>query len=280
MARRNHRAQTAFWRSDDLDAELLKGQFADYVYDFHVHETACLALITEGAIHIRMPGHDFIARKGDLYAIDADAPHAGEPVDGSGWSQRTLYIDVEALRRPLGASRGGTSSLKGPVIRDAGLNRLFLDMHRMSEQGLEPLARDQSFLDLSQRLAERHMRDAAPPDEAGRTATGEALAVRRARDYLEATLGEKVSLADLAAASGLPPYRIYRAFERSEGITPHTFQRQARIRHAARLIRLGEPLAEVAAACGFADQAHMTRSFFRQMAVTPGAYQAAVTRQG
>jgi len=59
-------------------------------------------------------------------------------------------------------------------------------------------------------------------------------------------------------------------------MTPHGYQRQARIRSATDLIRRGRALAEVAAAAGFADQAHLTRCFRRTMGVTPGLFRDAV----
>ena len=39
-------------------------------------------------------------------------------------------------------------------------------------------------------------------------------------------------------------------------------------------------LSDAASAAGFADQAHMTRSFRRMMGVTPGAYRDAYRRAG
>ena len=59
---------------------------------------------------------------------------------------------------------------------------------------------------------------------------------------------------------------------RATGMSPHAYQRQARVRRACALIRLGQPLADVAAAAGFADQAHLTRVFRRVVGVTPGVY--------
>ncbi len=98
-----------FWRADDLGADLLRGRFADFSYDAHTHDTACFALITEGAIRIRMRGGEFVARKGDLYAINADEIHAGWPVDPVGWSQRTIYVDLDVLRGKI-----DDADVKGP----------------------------------------------------------------------------------------------------------------------------------------------------------------------
>jgi AraC-like DNA-binding protein len=41
------------------------------------------------------------------------------------------------------------------------------------------------------------------------------------------------------------------------------------------LLRAGWPPAEIAAAVGFADQAHFTRLFRRTMGMPPGAYRRA-----
>ncbi|SBW01864.1 AraC family transcriptional regulator [uncultured Alphaproteobacteria bacterium] len=265
-------AETALWRADDLDAELLRARFSDYAYDLHSHDTACLALITAGAIDIRMKDGRRVVRAGELYAIDADELHAGVPVDAAGWSQRTIYLDIGRLRARVSDGRDGALVLAGPVIRDPALNRLFLDVHRLSEADARPLARDQRYLDFAAWLLARHTREPARLAPAGR----EPAAVRRARAFLDARIAERVHLGDVAAAAGLPPFRLYRAFVRATGITPHAYQRQARFREAVRRIRAGEPLAEVAAAAGFADQAHLTRSFFRRMGVTPGAYRDAL----
>ncbi|GLU33573.1 AraC family transcriptional regulator [Trinickia caryophylli] len=261
------------WRAPDLGAELLRGRFHDFSYDVHTHETACFALITAGAIRIRMRGTEFVARQGDLYAIEADEPHAGWPVDEAGWRQRTVYVDTEHLRSLLGARwRYGTGGLKGPIISDAALASLFLDVHHGSETHGEALQREEHYLAFAARLFERHMRGPAGPAEPVR----EPRAVSVARDFLDHHLDRTVHLDDIAQAAGLPIYRLFRAFERHTGMTPHAYQRQARVRSAIDLIRLGQPLSEVAAAAGFSDQAHLTRAFRRVMGVTPGAYRKAV----
>lgn len=267
--------QTKIWRANDLAAaELLRGSFIDYSYDMHTHDKACLALIIRGAIHIKMRGSEFVAREGDLYAIDAEVPHAGWPIDADGWCLRTLYVDVNQLlmmRGEVTASDKDTA-LSGPIIRDVQLTSLFQNIHRSSEaQGTE-LKRDEMFSHFLGRLFERYTRSGTG---AGNPGLKEDRAIRLAGDFLECHLTDRVRLADIASAAGLPPFRLLRAFERATGMSPHTYQRQARIRLATRLIRIGHPLAEIAVMAGFADQAHLTRSFQRSLGVTPGAYRMA-----
>jgi AraC-like DNA-binding protein len=268
--------QTHFWRADDLGADLLRAKFEDFAYDLHTHESACLALITQGSIRIRMPSGEFVARKGDLYAIDAEQPHAGSPIDQSGWSQRTIYVNLAALHSRITDDdvQERAFSICGPIIQDVALATAFASLHAHSEKGGARLERDETYLRFAKRLFARHTDKASPLP-----ATGiENVSVKRAKEYLDARLDERVSLTEIAKAAGLPPFRLYRSFERETGMTPHAYQRQARIRVALRLLRCGSDLAEIALTAGFADQAHFTRHFRSRMGITPGAYRHAMLR--
>ena len=86
-----------------------------------------------------------------------------------------------------------------------------------------------------------------------------------------------MTLADLARECGLGPFQVLRGFARATGLTPHAYLVQRRIHLARRLIAGGTPLAAAAAASGFADQSHMTRTFCRSYGVSPRAYANAVT---
>jgi len=264
---------TKIWKAKMLDADFLRGRFIDFSYDLHTHDTACLALITDGAIRIRMRGRDFIARKGDLYAIDADEPHAGTPVDGHGWSQRTIYVDLQKLRdrRNDGEACAAPCFLRGPVIRDNHLTLLFQQLHSASELSTPQLAQDEHAVRFGDYLFGRYVDGESPK----RPARAEGRAVARAKEFIAHRLDRKLSLASIAAAADLPPFRLYRAFQREVGMTPHDYQRQARIRRSVDLIKKGVPLADIAAATGFVDQAHFTRSFFTRLAITPGVYRDA-----
>ena len=74
--------------------------------------------------------------------------------------------------------------------------------------------------------------------------------------------------------AGLTPSHFVRAFSRHYGMTPHAYLLNRRIGHARGLLARGQPLAEVALATGFSDQAHFQRQFKRLVAATPGQYRA------
>jgi AraC-like DNA-binding protein len=79
----------------------------------------------------------------------------------------------------------------------------------------------------------------------------------------------------VASAAGCSRFAAYRAFRSQYGLSPSEYQRQLRLRAARRALAGGVAVADAAAACGFADQAHLTRWFRRCYGITPGAYRAA-----
>lgn len=98
------------------------------------------------------------------------------------------------------------------------------------------------------------------------------LAVRRAKDILSSGLERKLTLQELADAVGLSRYHLLRQFKRQTGVPPHVFRTQLRVDQARILLRQGMPLAEVAQATGFTDQAHFTNTFKLYTGATPGQY--------
>ncbi|MCL4865018.1 MAG: AraC family transcriptional regulator [Gemmatimonadales bacterium] len=91
-------------------------------------------------------------------------------------------------------------------------------------------------------------------------------------DYFQAHLADRVTLIELARATGLTHYAVLRVFRRATGIPPHRYLTQLRVRRAGELLRAGHPPAMVARAVGFADQSHMNRHFRRLVGVTPGTF--------
>lgn len=103
--------------------------------------------------------------------------------------------------------------------------------------------------------------------------------VARADAVLRERLDEGWSLSALAAAAGVPPARLARGFRRAFGESVGERLRRLRVEAVReRLARPGSDLAEVAFACGFADQSHMTRAFRAAYGTTPGRVRARSAR--
>ena len=96
---------------------------------------------------------------------------------------------------------------------------------------------------------------------------------RRAKAFLTQHLAGDVSLADAARECGLSRSHFSKAFKQTTGQTPHAWLVGQRIDAAQRLLR--DPalsIAQVAVACGFADQSHLTRVFSARTGTSPARW--------
>jgi AraC-like DNA-binding protein len=99
--------------------------------------------------------------------------------------------------------------------------------------------------------------------------------VARARAYLHDRFAEKITLTDLVADAGISRFRLTRAFVAAHGLPPHAYLLSVRLNAARHRLAAGDAAANVAASCGFTDQAHLTREFRRRFGTTPGTYRIA-----
>lgn len=97
--------------------------------------------------------------------------------------------------------------------------------------------------------------------------------LRRAIQFLEVRSAEKFSIAEAAREVGVSPSRLAHGFRKHLGRTVGDYLRDLRIGHAERALAEGDQsIATVAAACGFADQAHLARTFRARRGMTPSEY--------
>ncbi|MEO0561159.1 MAG: helix-turn-helix transcriptional regulator [Chloroflexota bacterium] len=98
--------------------------------------------------------------------------------------------------------------------------------------------------------------------------------------YIDAYLGESLTLDDLANVAGCSRFHFARLFKASAGEPPLAYVTRQRVERAQRLM-FDHPewsLAAVALACGFSDQSHLNRHFKRIVGVTPGQYRGEAGR--
>ncbi|KXP06973.1 helix-turn-helix domain-containing protein [Tsukamurella tyrosinosolvens] len=92
-----------------------------------------------------------------------------------------------------------------------------------------------------------------------------------------ARLGAGRTVGQIAAESGLGERALHRLARRSFGYGPKTLARIQRFQRAIGPIRAGRALADVAAAVGYADQAHLTREVRALAGSPPTALRAATS---
>ncbi|MET0505864.1 MAG: helix-turn-helix domain-containing protein [Luteibacter sp.] len=82
----------------------------------------------------------------------------------------------------------------------------------------------------------------------------------------------RASVAELSAATGVPDRTLRRRMRQAVGLPPKVFAGVLRFQHAMRRLQGDDPpsLVDVAADCGYSDQAHLTREFQRFGGFTPG----------
>jgi len=98
--------------------------------------------------------------------------------------------------------------------------------------------------------------------------------LRRCMEQLVDDCEQPLRLDELAAAAGVHPVSLSRAFRRHYGLSPGQLQRRALLNRAATRLRAGQAIADVAAQLGFADQSHFTRLFRAEYRCTPAAWLA------
>lgn len=148
------------------------------------------------------------------------------------------------------------------VVLASRLRRLMLadqsDRHGIEEHAALLVARGQERLHLPA------VRGRYEPD---RRVHGHVL------DYIEAALAEPLALADLAQVAAMPPLRFLRSFASATGMTPHAYITERRLQRARLLLRAtDDPVAAIAADCGFAHQSHLGALLKQRVGLSPLAY--------
>ena len=82
----------------------------------------------------------------------------------------------------------------------------------------------------------------------------------------------ELSIAEMSQKVNISSYHLIRKFSSENGLTPHKFQMQCRIRKAQELLREGNKVADVAQMVGFCDQSHLDRVFRKQVGISPEEY--------
>ena len=247
--------------------EALHARFVRHAYLPHSHPTWTVAVVHHGAARFDVDATPQRADRGELFVLEPEAVHTGMAAVPEGWAYKVLYLDPVLLSEWDERGTPTPRAARWVVFRDPGLRDSLLYLHGVLRSRVPGLELDEAVLTAVDALRP-HLRPAPPPAH-GRP---EHAAVRRAAAHVSERWDRTVALSELSEVCGLSRFALLRRFRAQTGLTPHAFQTNLRIARARVMLSAGEPPARVALECGFADQAHLTRTFKRVVGVTPGRF--------
>jgi AraC-like DNA-binding protein len=249
----------------------MDAHFVEHAYERHAHDSYAFGLTRSGTQVFQCRGGTHASSTGMVMTMNPEDPHDGHAGSPGGFTYQMLYVDAhrvaDALAQASGSHRG-LPLFRTPVVLESALATRVGRAAAALLDGAPPLLVDE-LVDLMIVDLARHAGTWSVEIATGRRPLG------RAVDLLHARYAEGIRADELAAAAGMSRFQLYRAFNRRYGLPPSAYQRQLRLRAARALLAAGQPPGDVAAAVGFADQAHLSRWFRRAYGITPAVYRRA-----
>jgi AraC-like DNA-binding protein len=217
----------------------------------HAHHSLHFVLALQGEVRVRTASGSWTSAAGVL--TGPDVPHA---IDGLGVEEMLVFLDPESE-----AGATFASALERPVRLLSGAER-------------DALVRDVVPRTILRTGAEEWVRTAAQALRVRAPAARRAIhpRVRKVLAALRAAgVDDVTSLETLAALVRLSPGRLMHVFTRSIGIPLRPYLAWLRLQRAATAIVNGHSMGDAAHAAGFADSAHMSRTFKRMLGVAPSS---------
>jgi AraC-like DNA-binding protein len=243
----------------------LRAGFFGHAYDPHRHETYSIGVTERGTQAFRYRGVECASTTGRTIVLHPDEMHDGHAIAPDGFVYRMLYIDAALIGEALGDAT--LPFVPDAVAEDPELAATVNEAFEGFPNRFTTLASATIVAATADGLCRR----------AGRTwrqhsAQYYGSRLDKAREALDAATDLSVTAEDLEAVTGIDRYALARAFRARFATSPHRYLVGRRLHRVKAEIAAGLPLAETAAANGFADQSHMTRHFKARFGLTPGRY--------
>jgi AraC family transcriptional regulator len=232
--------------------------------EIHTHDDAHFVLVLAGIYICTARGAPAFARAPFLVFNPPGTTHRDRFVDGVG---AFATVSLSASTFVEMSDQAPISDAAAPVADARALASAFAIAREISSVGRDPAVLEASAWALMAATAEPEPRPFNTPP---------AWAFQAFEAVMDLAVDAGLSIADVAAQAGVHPVHLARVFRQAWGCSPGELLRWRRVGRASDLIRHGRmPSAEVAAATGFSDQAHMTRAFRTLLGVTPGVWRRA-----
>ena len=239
-------------------------------YARHAHETFSIGTILAGHCAYVNGRASRRIGTGSVVVMNPGDAHACNPSHDERWSYRMFYVDVAwlaGIQQDLGVARHDRFQPFSAVVTAqrelyAALNRLH-DV--LTDPEAEHLEKHSAALE-SMAVVHQALGPAECPTQPVHPG------LLRAVEFIGDNYTRALRLEEICSAADLSPSYLIRAFKQEYGMTPHAYLVNRRIEFSRAQLRRGRSIAEVALAAGFADQAHLQRSFKKLVAATPGQY--------
>ena len=249
--------------------ELYRAHIVHHTFEPHTHDAYGFGVIEQGVERFRYTGSDHLAPSDSIVFMHPDVLHTGRAETDGGWRYRMIYIDPTVLADIAGDA--GWWFDETVVERDRPRAKHLTRLLKALWQVQDPLVFDGLLSQLVEGLSPYARRQSSAQHQSERR-------FANVIDYMQAHLGERIVLEDLASVAGLSPFHFLRQFQAQYHVTPHQMLMARRLYAAKQWLAQGVAPAQVAAQAGLTDQSHLTRAFTQRYGVTPGRYQAQVTR--
>ncbi|NDL66038.1 AraC family transcriptional regulator [Acerihabitans arboris] len=239
----------------------------EHAFPRHSHDQFGIGIFIQGAQHSWSNIGKVESSAGDIIMVNPGEIHDGIPLQGPrGWHM--IYINPEVVAQELRDLSKVDDFVMRPVVSDQELRfhmrNLFTEINTICP---DRTAVEEAFLLCLMRVTHYHIFS----KQQGKTYSP---AIALAKQYLDDSPEEKVTLSMLSSLCGVSRFQLIRGFSRETGVTPHAYLVQSRVRLARRLLLEGKKITDTALVAGFADQSHLTRAFQKQFGITPGHYVA------
>jgi AraC-like DNA-binding protein len=250
--------------------ECLEAWFSGHAYATHRHDTYAIGITDQGAQTFTYRGTRQTSTPGNVIVLHPDEPHDGCAGTEDGFGYRMIYVEPSHIAEAARSICGGPVPL--PFVTQAVSRNTSLQAAitvACAGDG-DPIALDGVVAQLAEGLL--------TADTSARSfkshRTSDYAALKKARDYLHSRHTTVVSSVELEAVTGLNRYDLARQFKSVYGTSPYRYLLMRRLEATREGLHDGATLADLAAASGFADQAHFTRMFKKAYGMTPAHYRA------
>lgn len=255
----------------------MNAHFTEHTFERHSHETYSIGVTASGVQTFHCGGTLHASLRGDVILFNPDEPHDGQRGTQEGFGYSMLYVSQQVVNdcRDKEAGVDMAAYFSQPVVRDAAMGRALTRAIAAAGQAQESLRAEELTRGVLVRLLQRYGERRSDGD--GTPSAGLARMLR-IRDYLRSHFDQDITVDALAREASLSRVHLTRAFAQQFGVPPHIYLNAVRIERAQAGMLAGQSLAEVATACGFADQSHFSRRFKGSVGLSPGVWLRQMSR--